>query len=175
MRISNLLNAGGQPPTGMGTAQGGGADMRRTSAQWFRGRDGETVEELVLTSAMLVAWITFLVIDGASAWVIAFFALAGLACNLTMAGSITSVERHGDALVLNRTNRLWPVRVLLAPGQTVTFERTLEHTGKGERYGDTAVYVDGKLVTFIQAGRDGFIVRGRIDVADDPMTAAPAA
>lgn len=149
--------------------------MRRASTPWFRGRDGETIEELVLTSAMLIAWITFLIIDGASLWVIAFFALAGLACNLTMAGSITSVERHGDALVLNRTNRLWPVRVLLSPGQTVSFERTLETTAKGERYGDTAVYIDGRLVTYIQAGRDGFLVRGRIDVADDPISTAPAA
>lgn len=136
--------------------------MKRSTAQWLKGRDGETVEEVVVTTVVLVLWIAFLVMDGAEWWVIAFFALAGLACNLLVAGSFTRAEHHGDALVLHRANRLRPVRVLLAPGQEVSFHRTIDPIS-GDRCEGTAVYVDGHLVAVIQAGRDGKVVRGRVD------------
>lgn len=141
--------------------------MKRAAAQWLKGRDGETVEEVVVTTTILAAWIIFLIADRASWWVIAFFALAGIACNLLVAGSFTRAEHDGDALVLHRANRLRPVRLQLSPGQNVTFKRTVEAGSRGERYGHTAVYVDDRLIALIQAGRDGVLLRGRVDAPID--------
>ncbi|NLA34917.1 MAG: hypothetical protein GX868_04410 [Actinobacteria bacterium] len=141
--------------------------MKRAAAQWLKGRDGETVEEVVVTTAILAGWILVLIADHASWWTVAFFALAGIACNLLVAGSFTRAEHDGDALVLHRANRLRPVRLLLSPGQNVTFKRTMESGSRGERYGDTAVYVDDQLIALIQAGRDGLLVRGRVDAANE--------
>jgi len=145
--------------------------MLNTKHKRSSGRDGATVEELIATNVILGGWVLLLISEGANPWVIAFFVVAGLLVDLAATGAITTVQRHDNVLVLRRANRLRPVRVTLQPGQSVTFEPAAEIGSHSRRCGGTAVYVDDRLVTVIDAGRDGYLVRGRAVDAPDLVAA----